>query len=62
MDAGELALASLIRDTSGPGELPVSHQRRTKVNKPSGPGVCYRTALSLCLAAVEHDTRECECG
>ncbi|XP_034364237.1 solute carrier family 2, facilitated glucose transporter member 9 isoform X1 [Arvicanthis niloticus] len=31
MDAGELALASLIRDTSGPGELPVSHQqRRTK--------------------------------
>lgn len=38
MDARELALASLIRDTSGrdtsgPGELPVGHQqRRTKVN------------------------------
>lgn len=33
MDARELALASLISDTSGPGELPVGHQRRrTKVN------------------------------
>ncbi|XP_028613900.1 solute carrier family 2, facilitated glucose transporter member 9 isoform X1 [Grammomys surdaster] len=32
MDARELALASLIHDTSGPGELPVGHQQRKTKN------------------------------